>query len=115
MFTDNLKDNLDITRQQRYVCSMGNSVIKDIKHCTDKKIQPFETFCFNFYCCQLWSTYKCGTYNKLCVAHNNVLNFLLRLSSISTFMVNFKVDSFYVLLESNCMVLEREFETLAIY
>jgi hypothetical protein len=102
IITNDFKDDKDIERQMRYVYSTGNSIIRNFKHCTDEvKLQLFKTFCSNFYCCQLWSNYKVSTYNKLRVAFNNVFRSLLKLKrdcSISAYMVNNHVNSFYGLL-----------------
>jgi len=102
VISDDFKDDKDIARQMRYVYSMGNGVVRNFTHCTnDVKMRLFKAYCSNFYCCQLWSSHKLSSYNKLRVAYNNIFRSLFKLrrdTSISAYMVNSNMDSFQVII-----------------
>ena len=98
MMTDAFTDDNDITRQMKYMYCVGNSLVRNFKHCNDEvKLQLFKTYCTNFYCCQLWSVYKNNTMNKLRVAYNNVFRNMFKLArdaSISYSMLLCNLEGF---------------------
>ena len=77
VLTPTLADDKDISKRIGGVYAMGNVVINKFKLCRSScKIMMFKTYCYNIYCCALWSSYKLNSFNKLRVAHNDIFRSL---------------------------------------
>ena len=71
ILSDDNRDDLDIKRQIRSVNARGNTILKNIRHCTHEvKCTLFKTYCTNLYCPHLWSNYNVTTFASLKVAFN---------------------------------------------
>ena len=78
-------DDRDIQRQVHATYCRGNVLISKFRKCTeDVKIQLFNSFCSNFYACQLWSNYHANVYKRIRVAYNNVFRALFNLGRKGT-------------------------------
>ena len=103
--SSDLKEDTDIKRQIKSIYSRGNILIRKFRGCTnDIKCLLFQSFCTNFYCSSLWSSFNMSTIHNAKVAFNNVFRYLLGIRercSISQLFLNNNVDSFYVLLRKS--------------
>ena len=78
ILTSTLTDDCEISKRTRGIYAMGNVVINKFKICQDPcKVLMFKTYCYNVYCCALWSSFKLNSYHKLRVAHNDIFRSLL--------------------------------------
>ena len=71
--TDDQKDNCNIQRQVKYVCSHGNVIIKRFNfYSDDANVKLFTSYCNRFYCAQLWSKSKHESMRKLASAYHRI-------------------------------------------
>lgn len=102
---DTLSDDDEILKQMRGLYARANMLLRQFSNCSkDVKIELFRSFCTNFYCCSLWTSYKVSTLNKIRVAHNNVVRKLLvysRRDSASAMFVSNKLDGLNVIIRKN--------------
>ena len=99
--TSDLKDDMDIVRQTRYVYASGNSLIRKFKDCSPEvKAQLFKSYCCSVYCSSLWSTYSKSSFCKLNVAFKRIFRGLLKIKgeSITGVMVQLGVNPLQVIL-----------------
>ena len=100
-YKDDCSDDADITQKIRSIYSRGNSLIKNLKFCSDDvKYVLFKTYCENIYGCALWTMYKMKSIRSARVAYNNVFRKFLGLNrntSISFVMVSNNVNPFNVI------------------
>jgi hypothetical protein len=105
IMTSNKSDKKDINRQLRYIYARGNILFRNFYHChADTKLLLFKSYCYNLYCCQLWTHYSQQHFNKVKVAYNNVFRHLFnikkRCSMSQLYMYN-DIDSFSVLMRKS--------------
>ena len=78
IITSDLKDDNDISSQNRKLCARGNMLIRAFKACTsDVKCYLFRTYCYSIYGAALWSTYRMTSIDRLRVNYNNILRSML--------------------------------------
>ena len=103
--TESNSDNRDIQRQLRFIYANGNNLIRKFRNCsTQIKLQLFRSYCYNLYCCHLWSTYTQRRYNSIKVAYNNVFRHLFNIKhrcSISQVYMCNRVNSFVCLIRKS--------------
>lgn len=82
ILTSEYKDDDSILSQVKSTYARGNMLVKHFRECSDEvKCSLFKTYCYNFYCCQLWSYYKKQSICKLRVAYNSVFRKLFKLDN----------------------------------
>jgi hypothetical protein len=103
--TENMSDNRDMQRQLRFIYAKGNILVRKFRMCSvEIKLQLFRSYCYNLYCCHLWSTYTQARYNSVQVAYNNVFRHLLNIKgrhSISQIYMFNRINSFVCLLRKS--------------
>ena len=73
---------------------MGNTVINKYKYCRDVcKLLMFKTYCYNVYCCALWSSFKLNSYHKVRVAHNDIFRTLMNVPRFHSASALFAANS----------------------
>ena len=104
-FTEDLYDSRDIQRQIRFIYAKGNTLVRKFNMCsTEIKLQLFKSYCYNLYCCHLWSSYPQSKFNNIKVAYNNVFRHLLNIKgycSISQLFMYNHVNSFHTLVRNS--------------
>ena len=115
ILTDNLQDDEEIMKQIRSLYAHGNVLLRKFGLCSSEvKQQLFHSYCANFYCCSLWTSYNKTTYNKVKVAYNNIARRLLgydyRDSASHIFVTN-SLDSMKIVLRKNMYNLKVRVET----
>ena len=108
ILTDNLQDDEEIMKQTRSLYAHGNVLLRKFDLCSSEvKQQLFQSYCANFYCCSLWTSYNKTTYNKVKVAYNNIARRLLgydyRDSASHMFVTN-SLDSMKIVLRKICTI-----------
>ena len=93
----------------------GNVLLRKFGLCSSEvKQQLFHSYCANFYCCSLWTSYNKTTYNKVKVAYNNIARRLLgydyRDVASHMFVTN-SLDSMKIVLRKNMYNLKVHVET----
>ena len=77
---NDMSDCDDIKRQMQAIYSKGNMILRKFRKCTDNvKCVLFKAHCMNFYCCQLWSSFRKSLYSRIKVAYNNVFRQLFKI------------------------------------
>ncbi len=98
--SDDMKDDVDITRQIRGLYTRGNMIIKCFRHCSvDVKVLLFKSFCCSMYCTHLWSSFSNTVFRKLRTSFNKVFRMLMNLdrrASISKAMLDANVNAFEI-------------------
>ena len=98
----NRNDDLDISRQCRFIYAKGNSLIRKFYKCSDDvKVTLFQTHCSSMYSAYLWSRYNQSSLRKLTVAYHGVLKKFLnfpRSTSNSLLFVFYGVPTFQELI-----------------
>ena len=73
--TNDFTDNEDIERLTRQTYASGNALISKFKKCTEEvKITLLQSFCSNFYCCELWYNFYKYSFNKARKAYNKIFS-----------------------------------------
>ena len=76
--TSDCCDNIDIKQHTRKLYARVNSILHKFSRCSlSVKIQLFQSYCTNFYCAPLWSTYSSQVFTKLRTAYHNAYRYLL--------------------------------------
>ena len=79
IFTDDLHDDRDISRQCRKLYAQANMLLRRFSMCSGPvKCALFKTFCTPMYTAYLWSAYKKGSIRRLKGAYNDALRILLK-------------------------------------
>ena len=111
IISHDLKDDDDISNQNRKMCARGNMVIRKYAGVTcEIKCILFRAFCYNVYGMALWSRYKGSTLNRLRVNYNNIARRLFQRpqwSSASEMFVEHRLKGFYELRRSACYSLRK--------
>lgn len=104
---DNLLDDQDLKRHQKYLYIKGNLLTSKFRSCTTEvKCKLFRTYCYSAYGGHLWTSYTTRQYNKVRVAFNDVFRNLFNVrrgESISGYLVNYRLDSF------SCLIRKAQF------
>ena len=75
---EDFKDDNDMKRQIKSVYARGNVLLKRFKNCSNEvKVKLFNSFCGNFYCSNLWSTFNRTTAQKVQSAYNRIYRNLM--------------------------------------
>ena len=94
----NRSDDIDISRQCRFIYAKGNSLIRKFYRCSDEvKVTLFKAHCSSMYSSYLWSRYTQTAMRKLTVAYHGVLKKFLnfpRCTSNSLLFVFYDVPTF---------------------
>ena len=78
IISDDLSDDLDISRQYRKLYAQGNMLRRKFSVCSpDVKVSLFRAYCTPIYTGHLWVNYKKSTFTKLRVAYNDCMRILL--------------------------------------
>ena len=103
--SDDCTDNIEIKKQRQTLYARANSVLRKFSACSmSVKISLFQSFCTNFYCCAMWSSYSMQTYSKIKVAYNNACRYLLgyrKQCSASHMLVTNNLHSLDTILRKN--------------
>ena len=79
IFTDDLHDDRDISRQCRKLYAQANMLLHRFSMCSGPvKCALFKTFCTPMYTAYLWCAYKKASIRRLKVAYNDALRILLK-------------------------------------
>ena len=104
------KDDWEIAKQCRNIYARGNTVISNIRNCSDDvKCQLFKTFCSTFYCSPLQKNYSKEVIRCFKVAFNRIICILLNLEhrvSISHAFVTRRLDPFNVIFLNSVLSLK---------
>ena len=113
--SDDLCDDEDMKRIVRNLYATGNMLIRKFKSCGENvKVSLFKTYCYNVYCCALWSNYRVSTWRKLKVCHYDIFRALLnvpRFQSASSLFVNKRVNNMDVIIRKNVLSIKTRMET----
>ena len=92
-------------RMVRNLYAVGNMLLRKFSFCNEYvKISLFKPYCYNVYCCSLWSNYRVVSWRKLKVCHNDILRRLFgvpRNHSASTLFVNNRIDNLDAIIRKN--------------
>ena len=70
-------DNTELMKCTRKIYAIGNMVIRRFKECSQRcQVLMFKTYCASIYGSALWSSFNVAAYQRLKVAHNDVLRCL---------------------------------------
>ena len=98
----NRNDDLDISRQCRFIYAKGNALIRKFYKCSDDvKVTLFKAHCSSLYSAYLWSRYNQSSLRKLTVVYHGVLKKFLnypRSTSNSLLFVFYGVPTFQELI-----------------
>ena len=73
-------DDKDIERERRALATRGNLLLHKFRFCSnDVKCLLFKTYCYQMYCCSLWSRYRNYSLNRIKVTYNNIMRRLMSL------------------------------------
>ena len=103
LLTCDLRDDIDMYRQLRYVYGTANRLRSKFSDCSKNvKNYLFRTFMYSFYGSSIWSSYRQSTFHRLRVSYNNAYRILFNLRrrvSISSTLVqnNIPVCTFQAL------------------
>ena len=76
-----MKTTIDVARQTHKFYLQDNLLLRNFRHFSDQvKCVLFQTYCTNFYCCQLWFNSTKSSLKKLSTSYNSVLRRLLGIS-----------------------------------
>ena len=102
IFTDDLRDDRDISRQCRKLYAQANMLLRKFSMCSGPvKCALFKTFCTPMYTAFLWCSYTKGNMQRLRVAYNDALRILLKVPrwhSASDLFVSCGIHTFEALL-----------------
>ena len=99
IINENFTDDKDVERQLRCLYARGNSLIRNLKNCSnDVKALLFKTYCTVLYCSSLWCYFKVSTMSKLRVAYKQTFKYL--------FGINFKESITANMLIAKCNPME---------
>ena len=93
LLTCDLRDDIDMYRQLRYVYGTANRLRSNFSDCSKNvKNYLFRTFMYSFYGSSIWSSYRQSTFHRLRVSYNNAYRILFnsrrRVSISSTLVQN---------------------------
>ena len=98
IISNDLSDDADSDRERRSLATRGNMLAHRFYFCSDDvKTTLFRCYCYQVYCCSLWSTYRQSTMNRLKVTFNKVMRRIMGLPpwcSASAMFVQHRVHSF---------------------
>ena len=98
MFTSDLSDVKDITRQTTLFYIRANTLIRNFGKCSMQvKSSLVRAYCINFYCNSLWCFFQVYYMERLRIAYNRLIRKFFRLSydsSISRFCVTHNIPTF---------------------
>ena len=102
LLNSDFSDDCDIKRQIKSIYARGNTLIRKFGVASDDiKVQLFQAYCSNMYCCSLWQTFKVTSFKNIIIAYNKVFKYLLKkkgICSMSQLFVDHGVDHFKVLI-----------------
>lgn len=96
-----LCDDDDIQRQYCKLYAQANMLVRKFSMCTDVKIALFKAYCTPLYTAPLWCSSSKAKFNKLQVAYNDALRFLLKVprwTSASQLFVQNQVPMLYAVI-----------------
>ena len=93
--TFNLSDEAEMVKRTQNIYACGNALVSNFRRCnTLCKVELFNAYLSNIYCCALWSSYRVQAYGKVKVAHNDIFRALMnvqRWDSASTLFAQHSV------------------------
>ena len=99
------KDDADMVANVRSLYATGNMLVRRFSKCSESvKIALFRAYCYNVYCCGLWSQYALASWRRMKVAHNDVFRNLMvvpRFASASELFVRNNVNNLDVLVRKS--------------
>ena len=103
LLTCDLRDDIDMYRQLRYVYGTANRLRSKFSDCSKNvKNYLFRTFMYSFYGSSIWSSYRQSTFHRLRVSYNNAYRILFNLRhrvSISSTLVQNNICTFQALIQ----------------
>ena len=108
-------DDKDIERERRALATRGNLLLHKFRFCSnDVKCLLFKTYCYQMYCCSLWSRYRNYSLNRIKVTYNNIMRRVMSLPpwcSASSMFVTLNVYSFQEVLRNSSFGLLNRLES----
>ena len=105
LLSESGSDDADIITKVRSIYAVGNMLVRKFGKCTDSvKTTLFRSYCYNIYCCALWSNFTLATWRKLKVAHNDIFRNLMgfpRFTSASSLFVHYNVNNLDVIVRKS--------------
>ena len=102
LLTCDLRDDIDMYRQLRYVYGKANRLRSKFFDCfKNVKKYLFRTFMYSFYGSSIWPPYRQSTFHRLRVSYNNAYRILFNLRrgvSISSNLVQNNICAFQALI-----------------
>ena len=79
LLTCDLRDNIDMYQQIRYVYATANRLCSKFSDCSKNVKNLFRPFMYSFYGSRIWSSYRQSTFHRLRVSYNNAYRILFNL------------------------------------